>query len=322
MMTLSITLHDGNLPQTIPELAKFALIGREKLQAVRAEIAAIKKVGLASEVLEQKRAEAQEIAELVTYSEMRMGEMLREIPKATPNNNPFHEIRTDAKLVKPKADVLAEIGLSKDTANRFEQMAAHPEIVEQAIQEARENDDIVSRASVLKKIKEAKKPHVSFNSGNNEWYTPPEYIEAARNVMGSIDLDPASSDIANGIVKATEYFTAETDGLAHPWHGNVWMNPPYSTDKIGFFADKMRDERCSIEQAVILVNNATETSWFNTLIDMASAICFPRGRVRFIDENGNSSGAPLQGQAVIYIGEHPERFMDEFSRFGWTAAIR
>lgn len=156
-------VDSARLPATLDDLAKFALIGRDKLQAVRAEIAAIKKVGLASEVLEQKRAEAQDIAELVTLSEMRMGEMLKEIPKAT-NNNPGGanqygggQIRTDAKLTKPKADVLSEIGITKDTASRFEQMAAHPDIVHQAIAEARENDDIVSRAAVLKKIKAAKK---------------------------------------------------------------------------------------------------------------------------------------------------------------------
>ena len=156
-MSDEIERYRAELPATIDELAKYALIGRDKLQAVRAEISAIKKVGLASEVLEQKRAEAQEIAELVTLSEMRMGEMLREIPKATPNNNPFHEKSTNAQFVKPKADVIAEIGISRDNAKRYQQMAEHPEIVEQAIAEARENDDIVSRAAVLKKIREETK---------------------------------------------------------------------------------------------------------------------------------------------------------------------
>ena len=51
-------------------------------------------------------------------------------------------------------------------------------------------------------------PHVANNSGENEWYTPIDYINDAREVMGSIDVDPASSDIANEIVKATQYFTS------------------------------------------------------------------------------------------------------------------
>lgn len=69
------------------------------------------------------------------------------------------------------------------------------------------------------------KPHVSHNSGNNEWYTPSIYVEAARNTMLSIDVDPASSDKAQQFVNAGIYFTKETSGLDKEWIGNVWMNP-------------------------------------------------------------------------------------------------
>ena len=162
------------------------------------------------------------------------------------------------------------------------------------------------------------KPHVSFNSGNNEWYTPAEYIEAARAVMGEIDLDPASSEIANQTVKAKIYFTAEDDGLRYSWDGRVWMNPPYSGDLIGKFTEKLTEHFTSgdITDAIVLVNNATETAWFQTMLDCASAICFLRRRVKFIDMEGNPSGAPLQGQAIIYFGNNPLGFHGEFEKFG------
>lgn len=162
------------------------------------------------------------------------------------------------------------------------------------------------------------KPHVSFNSGNNEWYTPDKYISAARAVMGEIDLDPASSEIANRAVRATVYFTEQDDGLRFSWDGRVWMNPPYSGDVIGKFCDKLvlHFSNGEITEAIVLVNNATETGWFQALLSEASSVCFPRQRIKFIDMQGNPSGAPLQGQAILYFGENSEGFVHEFSVFG------
>lgn len=167
-----------------------------------------------------------------------------------------------------------------------------------------------------------KSPHVSFNSGDNEWYTPPEYIEAARKVMGSIDLDPASSEIANRIVKAKTYFTAEQNGLIQWWSGNVWMNPPYAQPLIASFCNVLSNalQSGTVKQAISLVNNATETAWFRTLIDGASAVIFTAGRIRFLDPQGNP-GAPLQGQAIIYSGDKPQAFIEEFGKFGWGALL-
>jgi hypothetical protein len=71
-----------------------------------------------------------------------------------------------------------------------------------------------------------------------------------------------------------------------------------------------------ITEGVVLVNNATETNWFNNLSDGAAAVCFPRGRIKFIDKNGEPSGAPLQGQAILYFGENASSFADEFGEFG------
>lgn len=165
-----------------------------------------------------------------------------------------------------------------------------------------------------------KRPHVANNSGNNEWYTPAEIIEAARSAMGSIDVDPASNDIAQKVVKAGAYYTAETNGLDKTWVGNVWMNPPYASDLIGKFIDKLIAERQNYRQAIVLVNNATETEWFNKIISISSAVCFPKSRVKFYMPDGKT-GAPLQGQAVLYIGENKDKFYYAFACMGWCADV-
>ncbi len=167
------------------------------------------------------------------------------------------------------------------------------------------------------------KPHVANNSGENEWYTPKEYIESARQVMGSIDLDPASSDVANKTVNASKIYTIHDSGLEQDWSGNVWLNPPYSSDLIGKFANKLSlsVENGEVKQAIVMVNNATETQWFRTIIDKASAIVFPTGRIKFIDKNGNVGNAPLQGQAFIYIGNNPAKFINIYKQYGWGGLL-
>ena len=65
-------------------------------------------------------------------------------------------------------------------------------------------------------------------TGEFERYTPAIYIEAARLVLGAIDLDPATSEQAQLLVRATKFFTEKTDGLKQEWHGRVLpANPPY-----------------------------------------------------------------------------------------------
>lgn len=73
------------LPTTFEDVTKFAILSAEKLKSVRAEISAVKRLGLAREVLEQKVAEAQKIAELKTYAEMRIGELTAAMPTAHGN---------------------------------------------------------------------------------------------------------------------------------------------------------------------------------------------------------------------------------------------
>lgn len=195
--------------------------------------------------------------------------------------------------------------------------------------EAHEAVPITAGALALKKALEQKaqihrqlaggaKPHVAHNTGEMEWYTPPAYLEAAREVMGGIDLDPASCDAANQIVQATAYYDMATDGLAHDWHGRVWLNPPYASEWISKFCRKLVEEHLhgNTQQAIALVNNATETKWFQLLLRHAAAVCFPSARIKFLDAQGNAVGEPLQGQALLYFGTDGARFEAGFKPFG------
>jgi ParB family chromosome partitioning protein len=169
---------------------------------------------------------------------------------------------------------------------------------------------------------DTKAVHVSQNTGQPEWYTPREYIEAARAVLGAIDLDPASSRKAQEIVRARRFYTAEDDSLSRHWEGRVWLNPPYSIEKVGLFTAKLCQHFAAgdVRAALVLVNNATETRWFQNTAELASAICLPARRLRFLDESGNPSGAPLQGQVILYFGADKVRFGEAFSHFGLTRA--
>lgn len=237
-------------------------------------------------------------------------------------------IRTD--------ETLAEMsGSSRDTVRKVEAIItnADPAIIEaaradklsinmaaQVAELPKEEQAIIAAAppeEIKQVAKEAVRAHVANNSGNNEWYTPKEYIEAARAVMGWIDTDPASSEIANTVVQATQIFTEADDGRDKTWNGRVWMNPPYAQPLIADFAEAVSSkiETGEIDQACILVNNATETRWFQRMLSVCSSVCFPSGRVRFVDPNGALS-APLQGQAVIYMGDRVDEFMEAFGELG------
>ena len=189
------------------------------------------------------------------------------------------------------------------------------EIAQLPVETQREIASLPTRKEIVEETK--KHVHVAQNSGENEWYTPPQFIESARLVMGSIDTDPASNPIANATVKASRFFTKDEDGLKQKWDGNVWMNPPYAQPLMSQFAEAISEkfESGEIEQAIILVNNATETQWFQRMASVASAVCFPKSRVKFLDPNGKP-GAPLQGQAIIYMGDNRRVFRDEFRKYG------
>jgi phage N-6-adenine-methyltransferase len=227
---------------------------------------------------------------------------------------------SDAKSIKSQSpEVASMVSEGNLTLPQAKIVAALP-IEEQVevVAELAANPDIPA-----KEIIDKHRPHVVNNSGENEWYTPSEYIEAARRVLGTIDLDPASSVKANETVRATKFYTKEFDGLDKDWVGRVWMNPPYSDGLMPKFAAKFVEEvkAKNVVEAIVLVNNATETQWFEQLVSVSSAISFSTGRIKFLGVDGLTKNSPLQGQAFIYFGNYTDIFTEEFSNFGWTCRL-
>lgn len=170
---------------------------------------------------------------------------------------------------------------------------------------------------------------VSCKVKSNEWYTPVRYIEAARRVMGSIDLDPASCELANRTVKAERFYTEKQNGLILPWLGRIWLNPPYSKidnrSGIEAFIHKLIGEydNGNVEQALLLVTVRTEAAWYQPL--WRFMICFPDHILHFYkpDRRGNidkdSRHGHFFGTSIVYLGPHEQKFVEEFSQFGTIA---
>jgi hypothetical protein len=138
------------LPDTLEDLSKFVLVGREKLNAVRAEIRAIEKVQLAAEVHQQKLEEAQEIAEAVLDAETKLGELTQDMEQAQGQRTDLEH--SNSGVTKSKEKQLADIGLTKMQTSRYETLANHPEQVEKAKADARAEGKIVTRQDVFHKI--------------------------------------------------------------------------------------------------------------------------------------------------------------------------
>lgn len=221
--------------------------------------------------------------------------------------------RVGKQLPKGRLEAICEAtGKSRSEVQYRVQFAEHYATAEQL-------STVVDTFKSWTEIRDALKVHVGQNSGEYEWFTPQPYIDAAVAVMGAIDLDPASTAVANQIVKAAKFHTLDDDGLAQPWEGRVWMNPPYSQPAVQQFAERLCDEvaQGNVTQACVLVNNATETAFFQRLASSAAALCFPSGRVQFWHPD-KESAAPLQGQAVLYFGSEVEAFRREFAPFGFV----
>ena len=220
-------------------------------------------------------------------------------------------MKTSNRSVKsfPK---LEDFGVDPMTVSRWRQRLKDDAKFEEQIEKAQERC-----------IKVCETPSVLYprtvNSGNNEWYTPAKYIAAVRDVLGEIDLDPASSEAAQKTVQAVKFFSPLDDGLTQEWAGRVWLNPPYAQPLITNFIEKMVSEweAQRVTAAIMLTHNYTDTKFFHHAAAACTAICFTRGRITFADTKGNRC-SPTQGQAFFYFGDDIATFIGRFAEIGFV----
>ena len=175
-----------------------------------------------------------------------------------------------------------------------------------------------------------------FGTGRFEWYTPPWVYERCRHIMGSIDLDPASSRKAVKMGnKAGRIFTKKDNALKKDWGkcGNVFINPPYTLsgpevtpldkpDKkvegkdSGCMAFLTKLLQSDYKQAIMLVLEDSGTSYGQTLWSLANAVFIPDGRLHFIYEGKDKGKNTTRSSVLFGLSVNPLKWWLAFNRWG------
>ena len=176
-----------------------------------------------------------------------------------------------------------------------------------------------------------------------EWYTPTPLVEAARTVMGGIDLDPASHEEANERIQAAKFYDEIMDGLTLPWAGRVFLNPPGGKDAMGKslvpafwemlvreYFDRHVTQAIWIGYSLEQLQTLQQCGTSHTPHDFP--ICFTAKRIAFVENEAKkaariaksiaegktpSKGAsPSHSNYITYMGPNVREFAKAFGEFG------
>ena len=182
----------------------------------------------------------------------------------------------------------------------------------------------------MRKADKNKLGYVITNTRDSDsWYTPNKYIESVRFVLGSIDLDPFSSNEANHNVKASVFYTKENDSLSFTWGSfdNCYTNPPYSKGLMQKCVEKVTLEVMynNIKNVILLCNASTDTKWFHLMLENSDLMCITLGRISFENTDGKSISGNTKGQCFFLISSDSnikEKFKQEFSKYGFIVNLK
>lgn len=141
---------------------------------------------------------------------------------------------------------------------------------------------------------------------------------------GDIEFDPYSDAIANQTVKANQFRSKEDDqGAAWPDVKTVFMNPPYSRGSVDRAVTELTVEwRKQKFSAIVLVNNATETKWFQLLLLYANGICLTHHRIAFYSVDGKAVSGNPRGQTFSISGTNLINFIPRSAGLGLPSGCR
>ena len=290
-----------------------------KVERARNMLAECRTVDVAKDIRDKARAlesyhraqkasfESQQIAaELALSAERRMGEILQEMDlhkggNPSKANGPTGQGREPVKL--------ADLGLTKHESSMAQKLAdLAVEEFEARIESLKAKQERLTRSAL-----------VSYTSASDhdgdEWGSPPAYVEAARAMMGGIDLDPFSNARAQEVVKAGTFWTKEDDGLAQQWFGKTWANPPYSRGLIDACVDQTVAQLQNVEALCMLVNAATDTAWWQRMIMHMPAVLTDH-RIGFLGKDGKPVSGNNRGQSIFVYGVKPSVIVDYLGQFG------
>ena len=153
---------------------------------------------------------------------------------------------------------------------------------------------------------------LTATTGNrtDKWNTPIDFVGDVVKFFGTIDLDPCSNSEGEPNVPALNYYTEKTNGLAHDWHGKVFMNHPYSNSKEWVPYAAHQYESGNAKEMVLLIKLDVSTKWWNAVAKYPWIAV--NKRLRF---GAAASAAPFQS-AIIYLGKDMDRFKEVFGKYG------
>lgn len=158
--------------------------------------------------------------------------------------------------------------------------------------------------------------HAGNASVDQRWETPTELLDVLHRVFKRFDLDPCAPRKSRTQVKSRVHFTEDDDGLALPWKGVVFVNPPYGRG-LALWVEKARREveERRAKTVVALLPARPDTSYWHEHVAGRAVVYFIRGRLRFSD---GGQSAPFPSALAIWgASEDALRSLDESLSGAW-----